>query len=62
MEQLLVKKYDGTLMPFDRSRLLNSLKGRVQPITLQSLLPRPLSWSRTMVLQQKTFIAKPQSC
>ncbi len=26
MEQLLVKKYDGTLMPFDRSRLLNSLK------------------------------------
>ena len=26
MEQLLVKKYDGTLMPFDRFRLLNSLK------------------------------------
>ncbi len=26
MDQLLVKKYDGTLVPFDRSRLLNSLK------------------------------------
>lgn len=26
MEQLLVKKYDGTVVPFDRSRLLNSLK------------------------------------
>ncbi len=25
MEQLLVKKYDGSLVPFDRSRLLNSL-------------------------------------
>ena len=25
MEQLLVKKYDGTLMPFERSRLLKSL-------------------------------------
>lgn len=26
MEQLLVKKYDGTLVQFDRARLLNSLK------------------------------------